>query len=99
MNYRPPNWENHYSEEYYKKYLSFAERNKSPYDMYWNMEDCEIAFENGADAMLEGLKKEGIKTNLKNGDIYTIPSRIVDEMRETIGWMVFIPDEEKDGSS
>lgn len=53
--YRPLGFKNPYSEENYRE-LPFAKRGVEPHDIEWTLEDCEIGFEAGADAMLEGLR-------------------------------------------
>jgi hypothetical protein len=93
--WRPENWENHYSEKYFREYLPFAKNGtKSPYDKEWWMWDCEIAFEAGADAMLEALKKNGIKIEQTYPSVNPLPFTIA--IPFGIHWLVFIPDNEEE---
>ena len=54
------------------------------------------AFEAGADAMLEGLRKEG--TKIEDGEIYNSPCQICNTGEDcqaiASGHLVFIPEEE-----
>ena len=72
--WRPADWEKRYTEEWY------AARSINHNNFEWRMWDCETAYENGADAMLEVLKK--MSTNA--GDVLRDTSKHFT--------VVFIPD-------
>jgi hypothetical protein len=85
--WRPLNWRNKYSEEWYREYLPFAKRGLEPCEIEWSMEDCEIAFESGADAILEAwCTPENYLTDQWDSK----------SLKHLKGWMVFIPDEEEE---
>lgn len=73
MNYRPEGWKNPHADTT----LNYA----------YNMQG--LAFEAGADAMLEGLKKEGVYTYGNH-----TPDIELEDAPEVSGHWCFIPEEE-----
>lgn len=57
----------------------------------WNIEPAYSVFEAGADAMLEGLKKEAITESHYSDDYIAID--IGKSAGLKMGWLVFIPEE------
>ena len=78
MSWRPENWENKYDKEEWHT------------EVDWQLEDLAIAYEAGADAMLEALKEGGYRTEY-------IPTsemaKNTGKLKFGKGWLAFIPDE------
>ena len=102
-NWRPKDWENHYSELFRKKHLPFAMRGQEADTIDWSIEDCEIAFEAGADALLGALTSNAIVLNPLRGIAYDISVTLMPkdasgseeqghiQWHNERGWVVFIP--------
>ena len=85
--HRPENWENPYSKQW-----------RHPDTPEYSELSMHEAYEAGANAVLEGLKGQGVyMTAGKNGILHITPeSTIYTASLITKGTLVFIPDEEAD---
>lgn len=89
--YRPEGWENPYTEEVES---IIAQCKKRGIDSSWHGEPgaCLDAYEAGADAMLEGLRAEGLQINGKTEVIQK--EGVPDWFLDSKGTLVFIPEDD-----
>lgn len=91
MSYRPPGWKN-YSEKLAPEHPELkCELQDGMICLDWYKEGVDDAFEAGADAMLEALRKYNEATEC------VITIKCIEELAGRPATLVFIPDENKEG--